>query len=144
METLKRIIGVVLIVIAAIIAIQTVLEPIYHTSTTDSPYSSTWDYINPLSLISIILGVIFGYIRMRRASADASVQEFIAANTLFYGFMFVAIIFLWNWFGISDVGQDFTGVDHGTRSLVWILLDATLPLLNGAMGVHLLRANANE
>ncbi len=143
METLKRIIGVVLIVIAAIIAIQTVLEPIYHTSTTDSPYSSTWDYINPLSLISIILGVIFGYIRMRRAGADASVQEFIAANTLFYGFMFAAIIFLWNWFGISDIGQDFTGVDHGTRSLVWILLDATLPLLNGAMGVHLLRANAS-
>ena len=143
METLKRIIGVVLIVIAAIIAIQTVLEPIYHTSTTDSPYSSTWDYINPLSLISIILGVIFGYIRMRRAGADASVQEFIAANTLFYGFMFAAIIFLWNWFGISDVGQDFTGVDHGTRSLVWILLNATLPLLNGAMGVHLLRASAS-
>ena len=143
METLKRIIGVVLIVIAAIIAIQTVLEPIYHTSTTDSPYSATWDYINPLSLISIILGVIFGYIRMRRAGADASVQEFIAANTLFYGFMFAAIIFLWNWFGISDVGQDFTGVDHGTRSLVWILLDATLPLLNGAMGAHLLRANAS-
>ncbi len=143
METLKRIIGVVLIVIAAIIAIQTVLEPIYHTSTTDSPYSSTWDYINPLSLISIILGVIFGYIRMRRAGADASVQEFIAANTLFYGFMFAAIIFLWNWFGISDIGQDFTGVDHGTRSLVWILLDATLPLLNGAMGVHLLRASAS-
>ena len=143
METLKRIIGVVLIVIAAIIAIQTVLEPIYHTSTTDSPYSSTWDYINPLSLISIILGVIFGYIRMRRAGADASVQEFIAANTLFYGFMFAAIIFLWNWFGISDIGQDFTGVDHGTRSLVWILLDATLPLLNGAMGVHLLRTSAS-
>ncbi len=143
METLKRIIGVVLIVIAAIIAIQTVLEPIYHTSTTDSPYSSTWDYINPLSLISIILGVIFGYIRMRRAGADASVQEFIAANTLFYGFMFAAIIFLWNWFGISDIGQDFTGVDHGTRSLVWILLDATLPLLNGAMGVHLLRASGS-
>ena len=143
METLKRIIGVVLIVIAAIVALQTVLEPLYHTSTADSPHSSTWDYINPLSLISIILGVIFGYIRMRRAGADASVQEFIAANMLFYGFMFAAIIFLWNWFGISDVGQDFTGVDHGTRSLVWILLDATLPLLNGAMGVHLLRTSAS-
>ena len=64
MAALKRIIGVVLIVIAAIVAIQTVFEPIYHTSTDDSPYSSAWDYINPLSAISIILGVIFGYIRM--------------------------------------------------------------------------------
>ena len=140
METLKRIIGVVLIVIAAIVAIQTVLEPIYHTSTADSPYSSTWDYINPLSLISIILGVIFSYIRMSRAGEDASVQEFIAANTLFYGFMFAAIIFFWNWFGISGVAQDFTPIGQDTRTLIWILFDAILPLLNGALGAHLLRA----
>ena len=141
MEALKRIIGVVLIVIAAIVAIHTVLEPIYHTSTDDNPYSPIWNYINPLSAISLILGVIFGYIRMSRAGEDASVQEFIAGNTLFYGFMFAAIIFFWNWFGISGIGQDFTGVGHGTRGLVWILFDATLPLLNGAMGVHLLRSS---
>ena len=141
MESLKKIIGIVLIVIAAIIAIQTILEPIYHTSTEDSPYSSTWDYINWLSAISIILGIIFGYIRMSRAGADASVQEFIAANTLFYGFLFAAIIFFWNWFGISGIGSDFTAVGHNTRSLIWIIFDATIPLLNGAMGAHLLRSS---
>lgn len=144
MAALKRIIGVVLIVIAAIIAIQTVFEPIYHTSTEESPYSSAWDYINPISAISIILGVIFGYIRMSRAGADSSVQEFIAANTMFYGFMFAAIIFFWNWFGVSDIGSGFTGAGHNTQSLVWILIDATLPLLNGAMGMHLLRSSASE
>ena len=141
MESLIRIIGVVLIVIAAIIAINTVIEPIYHTSTEDSPHSSTWDYINPLFAISIILGIIFGYIRMSRAGEDASVQEFIAGNALFYGFMAVAIIFFWNWFGISGIGQDFTAVGHGTRGMVWILINAILPLLNGALGAHLLRAS---
>ena len=144
MAALKRIIGVVFIIIAAIVAIQTVLEPIYHTSTDDSPYSSAWDYINPLSAISIILGVIFGYIRMSRAGADSSVQEFIAANTLFYGFMFAAIIFFWNWFGIMNVAKEFTAVGHNTRSLVWIIFDSIFPLLNGAMGVHLLRSSADE
>ncbi len=144
MEALKRVIGVALIIIAAIVAIQTVLEPIYHTSTEDSPHSSAWDYINWLSAISIILGVIFSYSRMSRAGADASVQEFIAANTMFYGFMFAAIIFLWNWFGISDIGSDFTAVNMGTRQFVWILFDAILPLLNGAMGAYLLRASASE
>ncbi len=141
MAVLKRVIGVVLIIIAAIVAIQTVLEPIYHTSTEGSPYSSTWDYINWLSVISIILGVIFSYIRMSRTGADSSVQEFIAANTLFYGFMFAAIIFFWNWFGISGVGSDFTAVGMDTRALIWILFNATLPLLNGAMGVRLLRSS---
>ena len=140
MESLKRFIGVVLIVIAAIVAIQTILEPIYHTSTADSPHSSAWDYINPLSAISVILGLIFGYIRMSGVGADSSVQEFIAANTLFYGFIFTAIIFFWNWFGIMRL-EEFTAVGMDTRSLVWILFDAILPPLNIAMGIHLLRAS---
>ena len=144
MEALKRVIGVVLIIIAAIVAIHTVIEPVYHTSTEDSPYSSIWDIINWLSLISIILGLIFGYIRMSRADANSSGQEFLAANTQFYGFMFVAIIFLWNWFGISKAASDFTAVGSDPRTMVWIIFDAILPLLNGAMGVHLLRAGASE
>ena len=144
MEALKRVIGVVLIIIAAIVAIHTVIEPVYHTSTEDSPYSSIWDIINWLSLISIILGLIFGYIRMSRADANSSGQEFLAANTQFYGFMFVAIIFLWNWFGISKVGSDFTAVGNDPRTMVWIIFDAILPLLNGAMGIHLLRSNSSE
>lgn len=141
MEAFKRFIGVVLIVIAAIVAIQTILEPIYHTSTAESLYSSAWDYINPLSAIAIILGLIFGYIRLSGVGPDSSVQEFIAANTLFYGFIFTAILFFWNWFGIMDVASDFTAVSHGTRSLVWILFNAILPPLNIAMGIHLLRAS---
>ena len=140
MEGLKRFIGIVLIVVAAIVAIQTIVEPVYHTSTADSPYSSAWDIINWLSAISVILGLIFGYMRMRRVGADSSVQEFIAANTLFYGFIFTAIIFFWNWFGIMRL-EEFTAVGADTRSLVWILFDAILPALNIAMGIHLLRAS---
>ena len=141
MQGLKRFIGVVLIVVAAIVAIQTILEPVYHTSTDESPHSSAWDIINWLSAISIILGLIFGYMRMRSVGADSSVQEFIAANTLFYGFIFTAILFFWNWFGIMGFASDFTAVGMDTRSLVWILFDAILPPLNIAMGIHLLRAS---
>ena len=144
MESLKRVIGIVLIVIAVIVAIQTIIEPIYHTSTDDSPYSSAWDYINWLSAISIILGLIFSCIHMSHISENSSVQEFIGANSLFYGFIFVAIIFFWNWFGIMEIASDFTAVSHGTRGLVWILFDAILPPLNIAMGISLLRAGSSE
>ena len=144
MESLKRVIGIVLIVIAAIVALQTIFEPIYHTSTDDSPHSSAWDYINPLSAISIILGLIFSCIHMSRLSENSSAQEFIGVNSLFYGFIFVAIIFFWNWFGISGVGADFTAVGMDTRALIWILFDAILPPLNIAMGISLLRAGSNE
>lgn len=144
MDALKKVIGVVLIIIAAIVAIHTVIEPLYHTSTEDNPYNqSVWAYINVLSAISIVLGVIFSYARMSRSGENSSVQEFIAANTLFYGFMFAAIFFFWNWFGILKA-DSFTAVGAETRSMVWIIVDALLPLLNGALGAHLLRSNASE
>jgi uncharacterized membrane protein HdeD (DUF308 family) len=141
METLKRVIGVVLILIAAIVAIHTVIEPVYHSGDTNS---SAWYWINLLSAISIILGLIFGYIRMSRAGDGSSGPEFVAANTIFYGFLFTAILFFWNWFGISGVGQDFTAVSADTRGLVWIIFHAIHPLLSGAMGAHLLRSSASE
>ena len=146
MDALKKVIGVVLILIAIIIALQTILEPVYHTSdpNSENPYSSLWGYINPLSAISIVLGIIFSYSRKSRITDNSSVQEFITANTLFYGFMFAAIIFFWNWFGILPVGADFKAVSADTRSLVWILFDALQPLLNGALGAYLLRSNSNE
>ena len=144
MEVLKKVIGIVLILIAAIVAIHTVIEPLYHTSTVDNLNSPTWGYINIISAISIVLGLIFSYIRMNNVGKNSSVQEFIAANTLFYGFMFAAIIFFWNWFGIIEAGKNFTAVTPETRSIVWIFFDALLPLLNGAMGAHLLRTSDGD
>ena len=144
MEVLKKVIGIVLILIAAIVAIHTVIEPLYHTSTVDNLNSPIWGYINIISAISIVLGLIFSYIRMNNVGKNSSVQEFIAANTLFYGFMFAAIIFFWNWFGIIEAGKNFTAVTPETRSIVWIFFDALLPLLNGAMGAHLLRTSDGD
>ncbi len=146
MDGIKKVIGVVLIIIAVLVAIHTVIEPLYHTTDPDSenPYSSAWGYINPLSAISIVLGLIFGYIRMSNTHENSSVQEFIAANTLFYGFIFAAILFFWNWFGILEVGKEFTAVDPQTRSIVWIFIDAILPCLNGALGAHLLRSSGTS
>ena len=144
MEGLKKVIGVVHILIAAIVAIHTVVEPLYHTSVVGgNPYSSIWDYINPLSAISIVLGLIFSYVRMKKVSESSSVQEFIAANTLFYGFMFAAILFFWNWFGILNA-ETYTAIGRETRSTIWIIFDALLPLLNGAIGMHLVRSNVDR
>ena len=42
------------------------------------------------------------------------------------------------------IGLGFTAAGHNTRSLIWIIFDGILPLLNGAMGVHLIRSSASE
>lgn len=145
MASLKKVIGVFLILVAAIVAIHTVAEPLYYKSTPEQPYnSSVWLYLNILSAISLVLGIIISYDRKSNVSESSSVQEYIAANTLFFGFMFAAILFFWNWFGLINPGGDYTPTQSDTGSMVWIIFDAILPLLNGALGMHLLRSNSND
>lgn len=144
MDSLKKIIGVFLILVAAIVAIHTVIEPLYHTSTDEHPYNdSVWLYINILSAISLVLGIIIAFVRKNSINENSSVQEYLAANTLFYGFIFAAIIFFWNWFGLINTGKDYTPTQSDTGSMVWIIFDAILPLLNGALGMHLLRSKSS-
>ena len=145
MDSLKKVVGVFLILVAAIVALHTVLEPLYYTSTDDHPNNnSVWRYINIASAISLVFGIIISYVRKSNVSESSSVQEYIAANTLFFGFMFAAIFFFWNWFGLINPGQDYSPTKSDTGSMVWIIFDAILPLLNGALGMHLLRSNSSD
>lgn len=145
MQPFMKVIGIVLILIAAAVAIHTVIEPLYYTSTEESPYNnSVWTYLNVLSAISIVVGIIISYSRKSKIDENTSVQEFIATNTLFFGYMFAAVLFFWNWFGIINPGQNYTPTQRDTGSMVWIIFDAILPLLNGALGAHLLRNSGDE
>ncbi len=141
MDTLKRISGLFLVLMAVAVAVHTVVEPLYHTSSEGQPYSSLWNILNPLMALAIALGVILSYLRKKAADSEgnssAVTREFVAANVQFYGFLCVGILFFWNWFILHSPA--FTAIGAETASLVWILIDATLPLLTGAMGVFLLR-----
>lgn len=140
MNALNCIVGVALIAIAAIVGVHTVAEPLYYTSTEAAPYSPLWAYIDPLSAIALILGVIFGYIRLSAAGGsgdeDALTWERFAANAMFYGFVALSIAFFWNWFIILGGGLN---VDAGAISVVWLAFNALMPPFSGALGIHLLR-----
>ena len=139
----KKIIGMYLILVAVLVGAHTVIEPLYHVSTEARPYSAAWDILNPMMIVALLLALVFAYQRKNGVDSDqgASTREFIAANTLFYGFLFVSILFFWNWFNLHS--PEYTAIGNETVSLAWIVIDALLPLLTGAMGVHLVR-NANE
>ncbi len=137
---LKQIIGAILTIVGVAVAIHTIVEPLYHVSTEGQPYSPLWSILDKLMALAIALGLIFGYIRKKGVDgSDAITREYLAANTLFYGLLFVGILFFWNWFNL--LSSTFTAIGEETVSLVWILIDASLPLLLGAMGISLLRAN---
>ena len=120
MDMKQRIVGVALIVIGTVVALHTVIEPLYHASSEASPYSPFWSIINPFMALAVALGVTFGYIRKRSVDHEGGgapiSREFLTANTLFYGFLFVGILFFWNWFNL--LSPDFAAVGADTVSLV--------------------------
>ena len=141
---MNRIVGIYLVAMAVILAVHTVVEPLYHVSADGQPYSPLWTIINPLTALAVVLGVIAAWQCKRavdREGEDGPVSRaFLIANTLFFGLLFVGILFFWNWFNLLSPG--FTAIPPETVSLVWIIVDAALPLLWGATGVALIRGRA--
>ena len=138
---MNRIVGIYLVAMAVILAVHTVVEPLYHVSADGQPYSPLWTIINPLTALAVVLGVIAAW-QCKRAvdkeGEDGPVSRaFLIANTLFFGLLFVGILFFWNWFNLLSPG--FTAIPPETVSLVWIVIDAALPLLWGATGIALIR-----
>ena len=147
MDILKKIVGIILLVVAVVVAVHTIVEPLYFDSSrSGSGYSEgVWGIINYFSALTVILGLIFGYMRKRDADAadeTTVTREFLTANTIFFGFLFIGIMFFWNWFNL--LSPAFNAVGPDAVSLAWIIIDAGLPLLAGALGVHLLLAGTEE
>lgn len=85
---IPHIVGVVLVVTAVAVGVHTVVEPLYHASTEDAPYSPFWSVLDVLMAVAIAIGVAFAYLRKRAAAGEgggAVTRDFLAANTLFYG-----------------------------------------------------------
>ena len=137
---LKKICGIYLLAVAVLVAVHTVVEPLYHVSEPGQPYSPFWTIVNPLTALAIVLGLLFAYTSRQQAAGEAVTREYLASGALLYGFAFVGIMFFWNWFNILN--PSFTAIGNETVSLVWIVVDAAVPLLAGATGIRLLRAGA--
>ena len=136
MDALRRAVGVLLLLTAAIVGIYFVVDQL-------EVLPFLWAEINYLMTVAIVLGLIFAYLRKRSLEAaglDRIVtRRYLEANILFYGFLLVAMLFFWNWFDrlIDDEPQ---GIH---RNIVWIIVDTVGPLLWGALGMFLLRG-AND
>ena len=138
---ITRACGLFLVLVAVAVAVHTVVEPLYHASTETQPYSPLWNILDPLMVAAVAIGLLNAWVRKRRADRNqdgsAISRAWLVANTLFYGLLFVAILLLWNWFNL--LSPRFTAVGDETVALVWILIDALLPLLLGSLGISLLR-----
>ena len=108
MDTLKRITGVYLILVAAAVAVHMVVEPLYYASTEAQPYSPFWNILNPCMALAIALAVLFCHLRMKRANSEGEsgpvTRGYLCANVLYFGTLFIGLLFFWNWFNLQSPG----------------------------------------
>lgn len=136
----RQIIGVILIVIAAVVAIHTIVEPLYFDSSqTESGYSEgVWAIINLLTALGIIVGTALSFLRKRAVDAEGGITwDRLAASVLFYGFVFVGILFFWNWFNMLSPG--FSAIHPAAIQLIWIVIDAGFPILAASLGMRVFK-----
>ena len=136
----RRILGLALIAMAIAVAFHTVIEPLYHVSEPGQPYSPFWETLDPLMVLAWVAGMVSTYLRKRAVDCEGGetvTREYLAANVLFYGFLAVGILFLWSYFNL--LSPDYAPAGSDAVSVLWMLVDVTLPLLLGAAGADLLR-----
>lgn len=128
MSAVRRIVGALMILSAAAVAFFTMFDPFFDIF--------VWPYLNPIMFVALALGtsVAFHIKRDAAASAEASAMRQLEAGALFYGFLFVDILFMSNWIdALLDESQ------RDVRFLVWYFINAILPVMVGYCGVYLLR-----
>ena len=137
MDAIRRVVGALLLLTAVVVGA-------YFVAGQLEILPALWTPINVLMALSSVLGVIFAYLRKRSVEAaglDRIVtRRYLEANILFYGLLAIAILFFWNWF---DLHFDADPQDTD-NSIVWIIVDTIGPLLWGALGMFLLRADSDD
>ena len=147
-DILKRISGVVLIVIAVVVAIYTIVEPLLHVSSEEQMYGPLLGHFKSVDGAgSGARGDIQLHPHRKRGVGSERRQRGDYARVpcrqhAVLRFLFLGILLLWSWF--NKLSPEYTPVGEDASTLVWILIDATLPLLSGAMGLFLLRGGSNN
>ena len=144
MDIIKRIIGVFLVIHGVACGLFSIIEHLFdYVSGLDASalgYSPVWLYLDPATAVGIALALIFALLRkmaMQRDGRDGAgiTRAYLEANALFYGFLFVAILFYRLWFG------DLTG--RGSfpvaADVQWSIVYTLYPLLSVALGIALAR-----
>ena len=143
MDIIKRIIGVFLVIHGAACGLFSIIEHLFDyvsgLGVSALGYSPVWLYLDPATAVGIALALLFALLRkmaMQRSSAGAGItRAYLEANALFYGFLFVAILFYRLWLG------DLTG--RGSfpvaADVQWSIVYALYPLLSVALGIALAR-----
>ena len=134
MNALKKVLALILSLIAVAVLFQLIFSPFY-PDTVDTDV--VWNALNWFIAFGVAAALIATYLRKRALSAHGgNGREHIFANTAFYAAAVLAIWFFWNWFDDLTVGEE---GQSQVRLIFWGFINPLFIILMGTVSARLWR-----
>ena len=130
MSILIRLVGVYLVLVAVVVAVNFIATPLYHPGGGE-PFT-VWEIIDWFMAVGMVFTVIASYLHKRAVDADdsADVKSYLGANSVFFGSVVVFLLFFWNWFNLLSA-------NHSDDFQFWAIIDSLMPIVMGVTGCRL-------
>ncbi len=139
MDTVKKLLGMYLVVVATAVAVWFIINTFFVDSL---DVSDVWFVLNILMVIGLAVALIFNFDRKRRednrSPGDPISRGYLEVNTAFYLTAGITILFLHNWLSFIYNGADSLDGNHQAW-VIWAVVDTMLPLTLGVTGCTMLK-----
>ena len=122
MSILIRAAAAYLVLLAAVVAVNFIVTPLYHPGG-DEPFT-VWEILNWFMAVGMVIALAASYVGKRRVDGDGSadLKRYLEANAVFYGAVAVFILFFWNWFSSLSPNNEADGQ-------FWAVIDTLMPIV---------------
>ena len=133
MSILIRVAAAYLVLLAAAVAINFIITPLYHPGG-EEPFT-VWEILNWFMAVGMVIALAASYVEKRRVDVDGSVdiRRYIGANVVFYAACVVFLLYFWNWFSLLSPNNEPDGQ-------FWAVIDALMPVVLGVTGCRMFRS----
>ena len=141
MATVKKLAAIYMMVVAAVVGVFFVVNPLLNESI---EVSSVWYVLDVLMLIGLVAALIVNSARKwtegGRDPNGPVTRRYLEINAAFYLTVGVTILFLHNWFSFLAFGEE--SLDGNDQAwVIWAFVDVVVPLALGVTGYRLWRQN---
>ena len=137
MEIARRLLGVFLVVIAIVVAINLMATPLYHDGAEDYPI---WKVVNWFMAVGVVAALIVNAMRKRAMGVgganEPSVSEYLRVNLTYYTTIILTILFFWEWFWTLNPDSE-TGEAVTSHMVYFPIVDALFVVVCLATGRYL-------
>ena len=130
MEAVKKLFGVIHLVLAIVVGVQFVVAPLYDSV-------QVWEILNWFMAVGVVAGVVFSYMRWTSAK-ESDHGERVGSGAMIIGAIAVLLLFFEQWFATRLFPIDNVAWIEDRINLWWQVVDVIFVIVSGEIGMYLL------